>query len=144
MKGQFFIVATVIIVGVLLGIYQSLQNYSSIDLSEPETYSERRRRCDMGYLRTPYRRQDGSLGYRCAAEPEADYVAKGGKLEDTEGRKCLCNALLANIDLAQFQRNEYTEKPLVTIGDDVNSVRRFMKPGSLSYTASDVVRTLLA
>ncbi len=40
MKGQFFIVATVIIVGVLLGIYQSLQNYSSVDLSEPETYSE--------------------------------------------------------------------------------------------------------
>ncbi|MFH0889528.1 MAG: hypothetical protein V1836_00080 [Candidatus Aenigmatarchaeota archaeon] len=40
MKGQFFIVAAVIIVGVLLGIYQSLQNYSSMDLSEPETYSE--------------------------------------------------------------------------------------------------------
>ncbi|MBI4167500.1 MAG: hypothetical protein HY515_00945 [Candidatus Aenigmarchaeota archaeon] len=40
MKGQFFIVATVIIVGVLLGIYQSLQNYSAVDLSEPETYSE--------------------------------------------------------------------------------------------------------
>ncbi|MBI3413409.1 MAG: hypothetical protein HY051_05015 [Candidatus Aenigmarchaeota archaeon] len=40
MKGQFFIVATVIIVGVLLGIYQSLQDYSTIDLSEAETYSE--------------------------------------------------------------------------------------------------------
>ncbi|MBI4177176.1 MAG: hypothetical protein HY516_02315 [Candidatus Aenigmarchaeota archaeon] len=40
MKGQFFIVATVVIVGVLLGIYQSLQNYSTLDLSEPQTYSE--------------------------------------------------------------------------------------------------------
>lgn len=40
MKGQFFIIATVIIVGVLLGIYQSLQDYSTPDLSEPETYSE--------------------------------------------------------------------------------------------------------
>ncbi len=40
MKGQFFLVATVVIVGVLLGIYQSFQDYSSIDLSEPMAYSE--------------------------------------------------------------------------------------------------------
>lgn len=40
MKGQFFIVATVVMVGVLLGIYQSLQEYSAVDLSEAETYSE--------------------------------------------------------------------------------------------------------
>lgn len=40
MKGQFFIVATVIMVGVLLGIYQSLQDYSALDLSEAETHSE--------------------------------------------------------------------------------------------------------
>ncbi len=40
MKGQFFIISTVIIVGVLLGIYQSLQQYSLVDLSESETYSE--------------------------------------------------------------------------------------------------------
>ncbi len=40
MKGQFFIISTVIIVGVLLGIYQNLQQYSLVDLSESETYSE--------------------------------------------------------------------------------------------------------
>ena len=42
-------------------------------------------------------RREGNIGYRCAAEPVANYVAKGGKAEDTVGRKCLCNALLANI-----------------------------------------------
>ena len=29
------------------------------------------------------------IGYRCSAEPVANYVAKGGKIEDTVGRKCL-------------------------------------------------------
>ena len=35
--------------------------------------------CDLGYLRQPYKREDGSLGYRCPAEPVADYVRKGGR-----------------------------------------------------------------
>ncbi|HLG19044.1 MAG TPA: nitronate monooxygenase [Bdellovibrionota bacterium] len=112
-------------------------------LSESATYRERPRKCDVGYLRRPYKREDGSLGYRCPAEPIDTYISKGGKVEETHGRKCLCNALLANIDLAQRQEDDYVEKPLITIGDDVNSVERFMSPGSSSYTAADVVRTLL-
>jgi nitronate monooxygenase len=66
-------------------------------LSDYHVYSSRRRICDLGYLREAYRTQEGAIGYRCAAEPVATYVAKGGKLENTVGRKCLCNALLANI-----------------------------------------------
>ncbi len=42
---------------------------------------------------------DGQIGYRCSAEPVENYVAKGGKIEDTVGRKCLCNTLMANIGL---------------------------------------------
>ena len=41
------------------------------------------------------------IDYRCAAEPVANYVKKGGKLEDTLGRLCLCNGLMATIGLGQ-------------------------------------------
>ena len=47
-------------------------------LSEAEVYEQRTRVCDLGYLRQAYRTEDGTVGYRCAAEPVADYVAKGG------------------------------------------------------------------
>ena len=43
----------------------------------------------------------GKLGYRCPAEPVEAYVAKGGDVADTVGRRCLCNGLTANIGLAQ-------------------------------------------
>ena len=42
-------------------------------------YQERKRVCDLGYLREPYAAPDGNIGYRCAAEPVANYIAKGGK-----------------------------------------------------------------
>lgn len=112
-------------------------------ISESEIYQERPRKCDLGYLRKPYKKEDGTLGYRCPAEPVKDYVAKGGKIEDTHGRKCLCNALLANIDLAQYQKNDYHEKPLVTIGENIHEVTQFMKDGDLFYSANDVIQTLL-
>ena len=37
------------------------------------------RLCDLGYLRAPYERADGSVGYRCASEPVHVYVRKGGQ-----------------------------------------------------------------
>jgi len=43
-------------------------------------------------------------------------VRKGGDEPDTEGRSCLCNALMANIGLPQY-RDDYTELPLYTGGD---------------------------
>src|SRR5690606_29930626 len=74
-------------------------------LSERATYEARTRVCDLGYLREAYEREDGEVGYRCPSEPVDDYVAKGGKVEDTVGRKCLCNALTADVGLAQVQKN---------------------------------------
>ena len=35
-------------------------------------YQSRPRRCDLGYLREPYQRADGHVGYRCPAEPIED------------------------------------------------------------------------
>jgi len=112
--------------------------------SEQAVYEERKRVCDLGYLREPYAAEEGKIGYRCAAEPVANYVAKGGKIEDTVGRKCLCNALLANIGHAQARKDAVVEPPLVTVGDDLNTIAQFLAPGRDSYTAADVVKSLLS
>ena len=112
--------------------------------SDREVYESRSRVCDLGYLREAYTQVDGSIGYRCSAEPQACYVAKGGRSEETAGRKCLCNALLANIGHAQVRKDGTNEPPLVTVGDDLNTVRRFLGPGRTSYRAADVVESLLS
>ena len=75
-------------------------------LSEASHYAARTRICDLGYLRHLYRKPDGTLGYRCPAEPVDDYVKKGGTVADAQGRKCLCNGLVANIGLSQV-RSEF-------------------------------------
>lgn len=112
-------------------------------ISEKAIYESRPRICDLSFLRRPYRKENGTIGYRCPSEPVDDYVRKGGRLEDTVGRKCLCNALLANIGLAQHQRSGYIEKALITIGDDVNRIARVVPEGQTTYTAADVLRYLL-
>ncbi|MEN8113876.1 MAG: nitronate monooxygenase [Actinomycetota bacterium] len=112
-------------------------------LSNPAVYEKRSRICDLGYLRTAYRRDDGTVGWRCPSEPVDDYVRKGGDEADTVGRKCLCNALIANIGHPQIQRNGDVEGTLITSGDDVADVARFVPEGSDTYTAADVIAYLL-
>ena len=112
--------------------------------SKFEIYQERKRVCDLGYLRDPYAAENGTIGYRCSAEPVANYLAKGGKIEDTVGRKCLCNALMANIGHQQVRKGEMEEPPLVTVGDDLNTIATFLAPGRSSYSAADVVHSLLS
>ncbi len=112
-------------------------------LSDPDVYAERERVCDLGFLRELYRRDDGTIGYRCPAEPVASFVAKGGDVAETEGRKCLCNALIANIGQPQLRRGGVVEKPLVTAGDTLLDVARFVRPGETTYTARDVIEALL-
>ena len=111
-------------------------------MSSEAEYLARTRICDLGYLREPYRKEDGATGYRCASEPVAQYVAKGGGEENAQGRKCLCNALMADIGIGQT-RGGIAEKTLVTSGDDVADVARFLRPGATSYSAADVVARLL-
>jgi nitronate monooxygenase len=111
--------------------------------SDPGVAAARARVCDLGYLREAYWTEDGKVAYRCAAEPESSFLAKGGKVDETVGRKCLCNALLANIGHPQTRPDGVAEPPLVTVGDDVNRVAAFLKPGQDTYRAADVVNTLL-
>jgi nitronate monooxygenase len=111
--------------------------------SDSTTYEKRTRICDLGYLRHAYKRSDGTLGWRCPGEPVEEYVRKGGEEEDTRGRRCVCNGLMANIGLGQIHRGGEQEKPLVTSGDDVTNVARFLKPGACSYRAVDVIDYLM-
>jgi nitronate monooxygenase len=112
--------------------------------SSPSVYEARTRVCDLGYLREPYAMEDGKIGYRCSAEPVENYLAKGGKVEDTVGRKCLCNALLANIGHAQNRKQQEVEPALVTVGDDLSTVGTFLAPGRTSYSAAEVINRLLS
>lgn len=110
-------------------------------MSEPDTYEARRRVCDLGYLREVYRTEDGGHGYRCASEPVADYVRKGGDAADTVGRKCLCNALMADVGLGQARKRGVEELPLVTSGDDLAAIVPLM--GEDGYGAADVLNYLM-
>jgi len=112
--------------------------------SDAAVAQARTRVCDLGYLREPYASGEGKIGYRCAAEPVANYVAKGGKIEETVGRKCLCNALMANIGHQQIRKSGEVEPPLVTVGDDLNTIAIFLAPGRDSYSAAEVVESLLS
>ena len=112
-------------------------------IGEVETGNQRKRICDLGYLREPYRKENGNVGYRCPSEPVDDYVKKGGKIEDTVGRRCLCNGLVATMGLGQERKDGSVELPLVTAGDDLKYVLRFLPQGQLLYKAVDVLRVLL-
>jgi nitronate monooxygenase len=113
-------------------------------LSEREVYEARPRVCDLGYLREPYRTEAGTIEYRCAGEPLSVYLSKDGKVEDTAGRVCLCNALVANIGLPQVRGGKYVERGVVTSGDDLTEIPSFLPPGRFEYSASDVIAKLLA
>ncbi|HWA93055.1 MAG TPA: nitronate monooxygenase [Terracidiphilus sp.] len=113
-------------------------------LSDEGVYLARKRFCDLGYLREPYETPEGATGYRCAAEPVESYTIKGGRSEETAGRKCLCNALLANVGHAQTRSDGTAEPPLVTVGDDIRTIAQFLEPGRTSYSAARVVQMLLA
>jgi NAD(P)H-dependent flavin oxidoreductase YrpB (nitropropane dioxygenase family) len=115
-------------------------------LSDRELAQARRRVCDLGVLRVPYTKDDGSLGYRCPAEPVDTYTErKGGRVENTDGRQCLCNGLLAAAGLPQRRADGYTEPPLVTGGTDYATVAHLMRglaDGRSLYGAADVVAHL--
>lgn len=113
-------------------------------LSDPEVLAARERLCDLSYLRTPYLREDGDVGYRCPAEPVHTYLRKGGALADTEGRVCLCNALTANVGLGQTRRDGYSEQALITLGADVDGARRLAAEHPGGWSAAQALRWLLS
>jgi nitronate monooxygenase len=86
-------------------------------LSEADLYEMRPRICDLGYLRTAYKRSDGTVGFRCPSEPVDGYP--------------------------QLQKGNYLEPPLVTAGKELSSIVRFIPSGQSSYSALDVLQVLL-
>jgi hypothetical protein len=71
------------------------------------------------------------------------FVKKGGAIEDTENRSCLCNNLTATAGFPQVRKDGYVEQPIITSGDDLVAVGQFLKEGKTSYSAEDVIRYLL-
>jgi NAD(P)H-dependent flavin oxidoreductase YrpB (nitropropane dioxygenase family) len=110
-------------------------------LSEEELYLQRTRICDLGYLRHAYQTPEGKVGFRCPAEPVADYLKKGGLVEDTPGRKCLCNALMADIEMGQVQSSG-VELSLLTAGNDLDNLSRILR-GRSDYSAEDVINYMI-
>lgn len=102
-----------------------------------------RRTCNIGALRQAVRLEDGSVVWRCPAEPEDRWVAKGGRREDTVGRRCLCQGLMATAGQPQLTANG-PELPVLTAGDHLDAVLRFLPEGAESYTADAVLDDLLA
>jgi nitronate monooxygenase len=51
---------------------------------------------------------------------------------------------MANIGYQQIRENHYEEPALVTVGDDLNTVAQFLAPGRTSYTAAEVIDSLLS
>lgn len=113
-------------------------------MAQQEVYEARPRLCDLSYLRSPYERANGSLGYRCASEPEDAYVKKGGHLEDTLGRKCLCNGLMANIGMGQERKDGYDELPAVTLGQDLDGPVELLALHPQGWTARQAVEWLMS
>lgn len=113
-------------------------------ISDKDIYVLRTRICDLGYLRDLFRKENSSIGYRCPAEDISAFLAKGGTPEETVGRVCLCNCLLANIGLGQIRSSGYREPFGVTLGDDLSFVPRILNiTGRTDYTAAEAVNFIL-
>ncbi|MDQ1288681.1 MAG: hypothetical protein QG622_2247 [Actinomycetota bacterium] len=115
-------------------------------LTDPEVYAARPRLCDLGYLRTPYAREGGAIGYRCPAEPIDVFIRKGGDASNTAGSVCLCNALTGDVGLSQQRKDGYVELPLVTLGSDLGgalALDRLTGADDEGWTARQAIEWLL-
>jgi len=58
------------------------------------------------------------------------------------GRKCLCNALMANVGFPQLRKDGYEENVALTLGQDLEGPRRLidMHPGG--WTAREAITWL--
>lgn len=117
-------------------------------VSEESVYTERTRNCSQKCLVTPVRLGDGKIDYRCPAEPIHHFVLKGGKVEQTEGSKCICNGLVALASTPSVPDSPVIslgcdEPPIVTMGDHVEFLRDLMKDEDDSYTASAALNYLI-
>jgi len=107
-------------------------------LAIPELYEGRERICNLGYLIDLGLRGDGSVFTRCPAEPIVDYIKKGGEQDDTLGRMCLCNSLMADIGIGSVYKG-VPERPLVTSGVYLGDVKAMVDSHGLDYSVKDAL-----
>jgi NAD(P)H-dependent flavin oxidoreductase YrpB (nitropropane dioxygenase family) len=112
--------------------------------STKEGFVARPKLCDLGYLREPAISETGRTIYRCPSEPDDQFIKKGGAIEDIDGRKCLCNGLMANIGLPQVRRDGYIEAPIVTLGSDIEGAKVLLRDHPDGYGADEAVKWLLS
>ncbi len=115
-------------------------------VSDDAVAAARQAVCDIGALRVPFKKKGGGIDYRCPAEPLAVYTGrKGGRPENAEGRRCLCNALLSAAGLPQHRPSGTAEPAIITSGDDFSAVRDLQEsllPGQAHYSARAVIEHL--
>ncbi len=110
-------------------------------MTDPIKIKIRKRICDLGYLRRLYYKGDSEIGYRCPAEPVENFIKKGGTIEETIDKQCLCNGLIATIGLGQI-RDYGVEPPIITSGEDYSPITNIVKNVGSDYSAKDVINYL--
>lgn len=120
-------------------------------LAEEDIYANRKRICDIGLLQQrgfnkPDEAGQRTIFQRCPAGPIEAYVKNRGLAHNTDDRRCLCNGLLSCVGLGQVKeiRGEIVEEPaIVTLGNNLESVRRLSRQGQTRYHVQDVVNDIL-
>lgn len=120
-------------------------------LSDPQVYDARRRSCDLGGLQQRALTKPGPDGMRqlyrrCPAEPVAVFVRKRGLEANAQDRRCLCNGLISAVGLGQIVNKDgkpVEEPAIVTLGNDLEGIRRVSRNGQARYYARDVVLDIL-
>ena len=103
----------------------------------------RKKICNLGYLRDMYKKADGSIGYRCSAENQESFIQKGGDPAEAASNKCcLCNSLLATIGLPGTTVDGEQEKPLVTLGSHMESLKQLVQE-KMDFSARDVISYIM-
>ena len=108
-------------------------------LSEREIYNARTRGCELGYLAELYlNKDDNRVHLRCPGERIENYIRKGGKIEDTVGRGCLCSSLVTDLGLGSPG-----EMPLITQGSDLSAIRATIKHNGRDYGVKEAIDYIL-
>lgn len=120
-------------------------------LANDDVYAGRPRICDIGMLQQrgfnkPDEDGNRTLFQRCPAGPIETYMNKRGLEHNTDERRCLCNGLLSCVGLGQVKEihGELVEEPaIVTLGNNLDGVRRLSRQGQARYHVQDVVADIL-
>lgn len=111
-------------------------------LSNPDVYEKRERNCRFGYLVQAYKKTDGSLGFRCPAEPIKAYLQKGGEPKDTEGKVCLCTGLASTVGYGPAIPKG-KEPEIITLGKDLSFIEEINLDQYGNYSVEDVINFIL-